>query len=104
MCALYYQPLRELSVDERGVESKARSHFRQYVRNKPTKWGFKYWVLTDPTGYTLDFNLYCGVHRTAAISEQRLSYDVVTNLMQMYQQQGCYLFMDSSYTSPALVK
>ena len=58
--AQYYQPLHELSVDKRMVKSKARSHFRQYIRNKPTKWGFNYWVLADPTGYTLDFDLYCG--------------------------------------------
>ena len=103
-CAQYYQPLRELSVDERMVKSKARSHFRQYIRNKPTKWGFKYWVLADPTGYTLDFDLYCGGRRTTAISEHGLSYDVVMELTQMYQHQGYYLFIDNFYTSPALVK
>lgn len=60
-----YQPLRQLSVDERMVKSKARTHFRQYIRNKPTKWGFKFWVLADPTEYTLDYNLYCGRQRSS---------------------------------------
>ena len=46
-----YQPLRKLSVDERMVKSKARTHFQQYIQNKPTKWGFKFWVIADPTGY-----------------------------------------------------
>ena len=49
-----YQQLRELSIDERMVKSKARTNFRQYVRNKPTKWGLKYWVLADRSGYTVD--------------------------------------------------
>ena len=64
----YYRSLQELSIDERMVKSKARIHFRQYIRNKPTKWGFKFWILADPTGYTIDYNLYCGQHRTDQLS------------------------------------
>jgi hypothetical protein len=51
-CFDVYQPLRELSVDERMVKSKARTHFKQYIWNKPNKWGFKYWVISDITGYS----------------------------------------------------
>ena len=40
-CQEVYQPHRDLSVDERMVASKARFSFRQYIRDKPTKWGFK---------------------------------------------------------------
>ena len=36
-CLELYQPLQELSVDERMVKSKARTHFRQYIKDKPTK-------------------------------------------------------------------
>ena len=36
-CLEFYHPLRELSIDEWMVKCKARSHFRQYIRNKPTK-------------------------------------------------------------------
>jgi DNA excision repair protein ERCC-6 len=57
-CLSLYQPLQQLSIDERMVKSKARTHFRQYIRNKPTKWGYKYWVLADPTGFTIDFDVY----------------------------------------------
>ena len=102
-CVEYYQPLQELAINERMVKSKARSHFRQYIRNKPTKWGFKYWVLADPTGYTLDFELYCGSHRGAPISEHGLSHHVVTGLIETYHEQGYYLFMDNFYTSPTLM-
>ena len=101
-CTQLYQPLRELSVDERMVRSKARSHFRQYIRNKPTKWGFKYWVLADSMGYTLDLNLYCCQRGASTPSGHGLSYDVVKTLITPYQDQGYFLFMDNFYTSPVL--
>ena len=44
----HYQPLCELSVDERMVKSKARTHFRQILPKKLIKWGFKYWVVVHP--------------------------------------------------------
>ena len=47
-CLDLYQPLQHLSVDERMVKSKARSHFVQYMKDKPVKWGFKFWVIADP--------------------------------------------------------
>ena len=85
------------------VKPKARSKFRQYIRTKPTKWVFKYWILADPTGYTCDFNVYCGRHRTAPLSEHGLSYDVVMELVRPIQFQGYSLFVNNFYTSPALV-
>ena len=103
-CLELYQPLRELSIDERMVKSKARTHFRQYIRNKPTKWGFKYWILADPTGYTSDFNIYCGKQRTTVLSGLGLSYDVVMELIRPFQFQGYLLFLDNFYTSPALLQ
>ena len=86
------------------VKSKARTHFTQYIRNKPTKWGFKYWVLADPTGYTVDFDLYCGQHRTNQLSGHGLSYDVVMELYKPFQFQGYFAFFDNFYTSPELLK
>ena len=32
----------------------------EYMKNKPTKWGFKLWVLADITGHTSDFSIYTG--------------------------------------------
>ena len=81
-CGELYQPLQQLSVDERMVRSKARTHFRQYIRNKPTKWGFKYWVIADVTGYTLDFNLY--IRNATESSGNGLGFDVVMELIHPY--------------------
>ena len=99
----HYQPLCELSVDKRMVKSKARTHFRYYLPKKPIKWGFKYWVVADPTGYTLDFNLYCGRRCISPISENGLTYDVVMDLTESLQFQGYFVFFDNFYTSPTLL-
>ncbi len=64
-CLELYQPLQELSVDERMVKSKARTHVRQYIKDKPTKLGFKYWVIADPTTLliTSTVELHLGTHQ-----------------------------------------
>ena len=85
-CLSFYQPLQNLSVDERMVKSKARCHLVQYMRNKPCKWGFKYWVLADTSGYTIDFELYTG--KMERKGENGLAYDVVMQLCQNCKFQG----------------
>ena len=102
-CKELYQPHREVSIDERMVRSKARFSFRQYIRNKPTKWGFKLWCLCDShNGYTSSFSVYRGKNGEVR-SSNGLGYDVVVSLMQDYLSQGYSLYIDNFYTSPTLV-
>ena len=52
-----FQPHDQTSIDERMVQNKGTGRyygFRQYMKDKPTKW-----VLTDSlTGPTYNFDLY----------------------------------------------
>ena len=52
--------LQQVYVDERMVKSKARTKFQQHMKDKPSKWQFKYWLISDPSMYSYDFNLYLG--------------------------------------------
>lgn len=99
--ASFFQPRRDLSVDERMVKSKARSGIRQYIRDKVTKWGYKLWVVADSrTGYTLQFVVYTGKRETPG--PHGLAFDVVTKLCTEYLDQGYKIYMDNFYTSTKL--
>ena len=99
-CLEYYQPLQHLSVDERMVKSKSRCHMIQYMKDKPTKWGFKLWVVADTSGYTVDFNIYTG--KAEECSEYGLTHDVVMKLVEPFCFQGYQVFVDNYYSSPTL--
>ncbi len=72
-CKAVYHPDKNLSVDERIVATKARISLKQYIKNKPTKWGIKLFVLCDSNGYTVDFNIYTG--KSSVVSGKGLSFD-----------------------------
>ena len=104
-CLSLYQPRQNVAIDERMVKSRHRSDIRQYIKDKPTKWGIKLWVLADSSnGYTIDFNVYIGRAAGRDISANGLGYDVVMRLMQPFLKQGYHLFVDNFYTSVNLFK
>ena len=95
-CLQLYQPFQYLAVDERMVKSKARCHLVQYMKDKPCKWGFKYWVIADRSGYTVDFDLYAG--KATEKSKDGQAFDVVCRLTAPFTHQGYQLFVDNFYT------
>jgi len=104
-CIDLYQPRQQLAIDERMVKSRHRSGIRQYIKDKPTKWGIKLWVLADSSnGYTIDFNVYIGRAAVGEVSANGLGYDVVVKLMQPFLNQGYHLYIDNFYTSSVLLK
>ena len=60
-CKKHFHPSRNPSIDESIIGTKARISFRQYIKNKPTKWGVKMFILADSeTGYIVNFEIYTG--------------------------------------------
>lgn len=49
-----------LCVDEQMCSTKMRHHLRQYMPNKPHKWGIKLFVLCDSSGFAYRFEVYNG--------------------------------------------
>lgn len=100
-CRRNYHPHQEIAIDERTVASKARVAFKQYMKGKPVRWGFKLFVLADSNGYTWDFFVYEGKGDVA--SGKGLSYDAVTNLINTsLLGRGYKLSVDHFYTIPTL--
>ena len=72
---LYY-PYQFISVDERMVKSKARFFFKQYIMNKPLKWGFKLWTLAcSVTGYTIEMVVYTGSGKRGNVQRDDFAVD-----------------------------
>ena len=104
-CLALNQPRPNLAVDERMVKSRHRSCIRQYIKDKPTKWGIKLWVLADSSkSYTVDFNVYIGKAAGQNVSANGLGYDVVIKHIRPFLKQGYYLFVDNFHTSVTLFK
>ena len=103
-CQAYYHPRRELAVDERMVATKAKTGMTQFMRDKPTRWGIKLFVLADSSnGYTVNFNIYTGKTHTHTV--HGLSYDAVMQLIQPSNLgTGYHVYMDNFYTSPQLFR
>lgn len=55
-------PEGRYSIDEMMCPYKGRKagSLRQYIKNKPTKWGFKFFVQAGVSGVIYDFHLYSG--------------------------------------------
>ena len=101
----YYQPSRQLSIDEMMIGTRCRVSFLQYIPKKPTRFGIKVWVLAEAkSGYVLDFQVYTGASDGEKTDKNiGLGHKVVMQLMEAYQGKGHCLFIDNFYTSPALL-
>ena len=56
-----YVPHKQVSVDKAMIPFKGRLSFKQYMKDKPTKWGIKVFTLCDATnGYVCRLQIYTG--------------------------------------------
>ena len=92
------------SVDESMTTWKGKSRFKQYMRSKPIRWGYKFFCICDSkTGYIKDFELYLG-KRT--VGEQfGLCTDIVLKLAERSRLSSTksIVVADNYYSSPTLV-
>ena len=95
---------QQVSVDEAMIKFKGRLGFKQYMKDKPIKWGMKVFVLADATnGYVSNLQVYTGKGvDSGGTSNVGLCTRVVLDLMDGLHGSGHELYTDNYYTSPTL--
>jgi len=95
------------SIDEQMVPFKGKfSSIKQYMRNKPNKWGFKIWCRCGISGLLYDFDIYQGSSHESAAQRTSigLSGDVVMKLCSTLPEGKNYkAIADNFFTSMALI-
>ena len=93
-----YEPRQDICIDEAMVPFKGLSKFKVFMKDKPTKWGFKLYELCESgTGYVYNLEMYCADKR---ISNKLV--DVTMRLMEPLLNKGYKLYLDNYYCCPEL--
>ncbi|XP_049875780.1 uncharacterized protein LOC126377510 [Pectinophora gossypiella] len=98
-----YNPGCELSLDESMLLFRGRLSFRQYMKQKKSKYGIKFYIVTTADGYILNFKIYEG--KGTVLDDEGNEPKVqklVMTLMDKYLFKGHVLYMDNFYNSTTL--
>ncbi|XP_065639331.1 piggyBac transposable element-derived protein 3-like [Hydra vulgaris] len=88
------------------VAFKGRSFLKQYVPNKPNKWGFKLWGRCGVSGYLYDFDLYQGkeIKKKDEYSPHGIGASVVIKMTSTLPENHNFkIFADSYFSSLPLL-
>ena len=97
-----YNLHEQVTIDEAMIPFKGRLSFKQYMKDKPVKWGIKVFTLSDATnGYVYRIQIYTGKNMEDT-SDVGLCSKVVLDLMAGLEDSGFELYTDNYYTSPQL--
>lgn len=92
------------SIDEIMIPFKGRSSIKQYIKNKPHKWGIKVFARAGVSGFVYDFQIYVGKGTVQSVSPLGISGDIVVKLCDsLPHNQNYKVFMDNWFTSYALL-
>jgi hypothetical protein len=108
-CKAVWSLGKYLAIDEMMIRYKGSySPIRQYMPNKPQKWGLKVWCIVDVVSkYVYDFAVYCGKSTEAVLQppgrgEPKLAHNVVLNMVDDLDGKGHVVLMDNYFSSIGL--
>ena len=103
-CLRNYSPSEFVTIDEMLVAFRGRCPFRQYIPNKPAKYGIKIQAMADArTYYTCKMEVYAGKQPDGPFKVDNSSFAVVTRLISEISGSGRNVTFDNWYTSYPLV-
>ena len=95
------QPEPHQSIDKHMCKFKGKSIMRQYIKNKPIKWGFKFWFRCRAKPDCLyEFDMYL---EKKGNTEFGLGESAILSLCQKLKYAHCFVFFDKFFTRPALL-
>lgn len=100
----FYNPGEHLSLDEGMIPCKNRLAIKQFIKDKPIKWGIKAFLLCDSrNGYIYNAEVYTG-RENLDHPNLGITGNVVTRLLTScdLNNKGHCLFMDRYYNSVTL--
>lgn len=90
-----------LCIDEQMVPFKGSLNIKQYIKNKPKKWGVKIFILAGQTGKIYDFLIYQGA--TTELEEKYKQFGIgaaiVMQLSERIQEKNYGLYFDNYFSS-----
>lgn len=95
-------PAEKLSLDEQVCATKNKTYLKNYLSNKPHKWGYKLYVLSDTMGYVHNFEVYTGADEIFLPNEPNLGAagNTVMRLCRILPDGKNYkLYFDNYYSS-----
>ena len=98
----YWEFGHNICINESVISMKSKDRAKQYLQNKPNKWGWKVWCLCNSDSadkpYLLSFIPYLGKKHTQ-VSRNGLFFDVVQELTKPMRGLCVRLYTDSAYSS-----
>ena len=106
---LLFYPGKELFLDEMTIAFKGRNIMKYYNKNKPEKWGYKTYVLSESnSAYVVDGLLSTGKGNPGQLEEDDedentlITHRIVRRMMRPYFGQSHAVYIDSYYSGVPL--
>ena len=93
----------KLSVDESMISYDGRNSLKQFIRQKPIRFGFKAWCLCSSDGFLQNFDIYQGSEKGQPKTHVPLGLKVIDDRLteaEVYGKAGgIELYFDNFFTS-----
>ena len=102
----HYKFSKRLTIDECMIKFNGRLSFKQYIMNKPVKWGIKGFLICNSyNGYCYNIKLFYGKKTTPLSEKLSKSENIVLDFVNggIHDFSGSIIYIDNYYMGPNLL-